>query len=133
MTVTSRVLRQALLPLLACASAPAWSQSPDPCKTQSNTIEINACAKQEFDAQDRSLNIAYQKVLGQIRTESTQSTTQKLVAAQRLWVQFRDADCMARESLFEGGTVHTVVYLQCLRDHTVQRIKDLDTQSWHGG
>jgi uncharacterized protein YecT (DUF1311 family) len=56
-----------------------------------------------------------------------------LVTAQRLWVQFRDAGCVAQESVYEGGTVHTAIYLQCIRDHTQQRIKDLDPLKWQGG
>jgi uncharacterized protein YecT (DUF1311 family) len=66
MNSTCRSLCNFVLSLVACAPGVAWSQAPDPCKTQSNTLEINACAKQQFDAQDRTLNLAYQRLLAQL-------------------------------------------------------------------
>ena len=83
--------------------------------------------------QDRLLNETYQKILWQLNTDTQQTTRENLIKAQRLWLQFRDADCVAQESLYDGGTVHTAVYLQCLRDHTTQRVKDLNPVKWQGG
>jgi hypothetical protein len=51
----------------------------------------------------------------------------------RLLVQFPDADCAARENVYDGGTADTAIHLQCLRDHTIQRIKYLDPMNWQGG
>ena len=119
--------------LLISASGFAAPPPSDSCDSPRSTIEVNRCAQQEFDVQDRLLNESYQKVLWQLNTDDQQTTREKLIKAQRLWVQFRDADCMAQESVYDGGTVHTAVYLQCLRDHTAQRIKDLSPFKWQGG
>jgi len=116
-------------------SAPGLTETPpsDACSSPRSTIEVNRCAQQEFDTQDRALNEAYQKVLSQLNTDYRQATRERLIIAQRLWIQFRDADCAAQESVYRGGTVHTAVLIECLRDHTAQRIKDLNPLAWQGG
>jgi len=133
MTATARIYSCYAVALLLSASGNTAPPPPDACSSPRSTMEINRCAQQEFDTQDRMLNEAYQKVLLQLNTDTQQSTRQKLIKAQRLWIQFRDADCTAQESVYDGGTVHTSVYLECLRDHTAQRIKDLDPLRWQGG
>lgn len=119
--------------LLISASGFAEPPPSESCDSPRGTLEVNRCAKQDLDAQDRLLNETYQKVLWQLNTDPQQTTREKLIKAQRLWVQFRDADCKAQESVYDGGTVHIAIYLACLRDHTVQRIKDLDPVKWQGG
>jgi uncharacterized protein YecT (DUF1311 family) len=120
--------------LLVSARGLADDPSLD-CRSPRGTIEINRCDQQEFETQDRLLNEVYQKVLAQLKSagKTEEATRERLISAQRLWIQFRNADCDARESVYDGGSVHTSVYLQCLRDHTAQRIKDLDPRNWQGG
>ena len=129
----NRVKLCCALMLLIASSGLAASPPSDPCNSPRSTLEVNRCAQQEFEAQDRVLNETYQKLLGQLNTEYQQGTRERLMKAQRLWIQFRDADCSAQESVYDGGTVHTAVLLQCLRDHTAQRISDLDPRKWQGG
>jgi uncharacterized protein YecT (DUF1311 family) len=121
------------LALVIFASGSATSQSSDPCTSEHSTLEVNRCAQQQLDTQDSLLNAAYQKLLVQLNNDYQQTTRAALIKAQRLWIQFRDADCTAQESVYDGGTVHTAVYLECLRDHTAQRFKDLDPLKWQGG
>jgi len=120
------------------ASPVALAQSNDPCQTLSSTIENNACAEQEFKAQDSILNGAYNRLLGELPAENSpgvggNSPRNLVIVAQRKWVTFRDADCSAHEKIFQNGSVRTVVYLDCLREHTEQRIKELDPRRWRGG
>ena len=133
MTSKSRLYWCYAIALGLSASGSAAPAPADVCSSPRSTLELNRCAQQEFEARDRVLNEAYQKVLSQLNTDTQQTTRQKLIKAQRLWIQFRDADCGAQESVYDGGTVHTSVYLGCLRDHTVQRIKDLAPFKWQGG
>jgi uncharacterized protein YecT (DUF1311 family) len=118
--------------LLISASGFGASSASDSCDAATAT-EVNRCVQQQFADQDRALNEAYQKILLQLNTDWQQSTRDGLIKAQRLWIQFRNADCKAQESVYDGGTVHTWVYLRCLRDHTAQRVKDLDPLNWQGG
>jgi uncharacterized protein YecT (DUF1311 family) len=121
------------LALVISVSGFATSQPAGSCTSPHSTLEVNRCAQQELDTQDRMLNAAYQKLLVRLNNDYQQTTRAALIKAQRFWIQFRDADCSAQESVYDGGTVHTAVYLECLRDHTAQRIKDLDPLKWQGG
>lgn len=115
-------------------SASAFGASPPSDSCDANTAaEVNRCVQQQFETQDRMLNESYQRILDLLNTDEQQSTRDRLIRAQRLWIQFRDADCKAQDSVYDGGSVHTWVYLRCLRDHTAQRINDLDPLRWQGG
>lgn len=110
----------------------------DPCETQSNTIEINACAKQQFDEQDKRLNSIYQALLKAIPVAnepgiSGESPGALLIKAQRRWIEFRDADCKAKFQLYAGGTIRNAIYLGCMQERTEQRIKELSGTEWQGG
>jgi uncharacterized protein YecT (DUF1311 family) len=59
------------------------------CGDEPNTLAIVECLQAKTKASDQSLNAAY-KVL-QARIDSAQR--QPLLTAQRLWVQYRDANC----------------------------------------
>jgi len=114
------------------------AQPADPCVTQSSTMEINACAKHQFDAQDRLLNQAYQAVIKNMAAENStgvsgESPRKLLIRSQRKWVEFRDADCLAMQKVFQNGSIRNAVYLDCLKTRTKQRIKELQPQDWQGG
>lgn len=128
-----------IVTLIFASVCPAsFAQSTDPCVTLSNTFENNACAQQKVNAQDLTLNRAYQSLLQQLASydepgESEAGSRKRLIAAQRKWIDFRDADCKAKERIYKGGSIHTVIYLDCIREHTEQRIKDLNPMLWQAG
>lgn len=114
----------------------AWAA--DPCETQNNTLEMNACAQQQFKAQDKLLNQAYQAALKVVPAQNDpgidgESPRAMLIKAQRRWLEFRDADCKAKYQVFAGGTIRNLVYLGCLQERTEQRIKELAPSEWLGG
>jgi uncharacterized protein YecT (DUF1311 family) len=106
----------------------------DPC-TLAGTININSCAKQKFESADRELNRAYSAVLKQLETyhDNGPATRKALIVSQRKWVEFRDADCTARQRLYQGGSVAAEIYLDCETKHTEQRIRELQPDSWSAG
>ncbi|GJJ01656.1 hypothetical protein RugamoR64_21940 [Duganella rhizosphaerae] len=126
-----RILIAALGALLpACALA----QGHDPCDTPRGTPEVNLCALQKFEKKDLQLNAAYQTVLKQLASYDNGAAMKKLlVVSQRKWVEFRDADCAARQSLYQGGTGGAESYHDCMTKHTEQRIKELQPDSWQAG
>jgi uncharacterized protein YecT (DUF1311 family) len=116
----------------------ALAQTNDLCETLSNTIEMNACAKQQFDVQDSLLNRAYSRLIAELPATNSQgvsgdSPRKLLVTAQRKWLAFRDADCSAQEKVYQNGSARTVMFLDCLRERTEQRIKELEPAKWQGG
>lgn len=46
--------------------------------------------------------------------------------------EFRNADCSARERIYQGGSVAAEVYTDCMTARTAQRIKELQQGSWQG-
>ena len=85
----------------------------------------------EYKARDRELNEAYRALIAALKPDDAGDTTDypavrtQLVAAQRAWVSFRDADCNASRKYYEQGTIRTAMHLGCLIERTVQRTKEL--------
>jgi len=114
------------------------AHAADPCATQNNTLEINACAEAQFDAQDKRLNEAYRTLLNALPDTndpgiSGDSPRRMLIKAQRKWLEFRDADCGAKYQLYAGGTIRNWTQLNCLRERTEQRVKELAEREWLQG
>ncbi|MER2178783.1 MAG: lysozyme inhibitor LprI family protein [Stenotrophomonas maltophilia] len=81
------------LAVLLCAAAPAFAQDVA-CNPGGNQLELNACADQEFKKADAELNAVYHQIVTRLAGEPV--ALAKVKAAQRLWVQLRDADLEAR-------------------------------------
>jgi uncharacterized protein YecT (DUF1311 family) len=75
----------ALLP----AEAEMFGPGFQPCGQKTSTLEVVQCVLAKTNSADRRLNAAYKAL--QARIEANQC--QPLLAAQRLWVQYRDANC----------------------------------------
>jgi uncharacterized protein YecT (DUF1311 family) len=89
--------------VLVSGFARAQTSPPDPCApTATSTVEMNLCAEQRFEAADHALNEAYQTLLSRLDGEHRGKTREKLIAAQRLGIRFRDAECAAEESVWGG-------------------------------
>src|SRR5690606_4679598 len=82
------VLMSASLP---CAAGEAYSASYSACVERSNgvTADMLDCIAAELATQDARLNAAYRTLTSQLGPERKQ----QLVATQRLWIQYRDANC----------------------------------------
>ena len=123
-------MHKLLIVLVCLLPLTAFAEAQDPCLTQRNTIEINACGQKQFEQSDRSLNQVYQSLLKKFSDKDTPDSQnsvvkQYLVNAQRAWVTFRENDCKAIYTYNEGGTIRTIAYLGCMTQHAAQRTKDL--------
>jgi uncharacterized protein YecT (DUF1311 family) len=94
-----------LLALLAAASPSAAQQG----------------GYQEADAE---LNRLYQKI--ESRLADSHDVRRELIAAQRAWIAFRDAECRFAASGVEGGSAYPQVYQACQEDLTRARIADFN-------
>jgi uncharacterized protein YecT (DUF1311 family) len=70
---------------------------------------------------DQRLNAAYKAM--QARIEPTQR--QPLVLAQRLWVQYRDANCGFYRT--QDGSIRQVQAAECVRSMTDDRARELES------
>ena len=69
---------------------------------------------------DAELNRLYQKL--ESRLMRRPEAKQELVAAQRVWIAFRDAECRFAASGVQGGSIYQQVYQGCLQDLTQARV-----------
>jgi uncharacterized protein YecT (DUF1311 family) len=112
----------ALLIVLATAlptRAQEKADIPDP-ECDGGTFDLVKCLEETTAKWDKRLNEAYRETL----TEGPKEQQAQLRAAQRLWVQFRDANCKYY-GLSEGSIRH-VLYGSCMLDMTKARAKELE-------
>lgn len=100
------------LPLAAHAADPDWPKSCD-----ENQMAMNACAYQRWQKADRELNALYGKLM-------KQSDADKLQAAQRAWLQYRDLECAYEGADAEGGSLQPQEIADCKNRLTRQRVAD---------
>lgn len=104
-----------LVPLLAFS---------DCSEKQGNTAELKQCWQEEYQKADKELNILYAQLMTKLDAEGKE----KLKKAQRIWIQFRDADAEFSADRNRGGTFAGVAQIGTLGDLTRQRIKELKVQ-----
>jgi uncharacterized protein YecT (DUF1311 family) len=84
---------------------------------------MNACAGAALAGADASLNALYKQIQEHVNSDAGLKT--RLVAAQRAWLAFRDAECKFSTSGVEAGSAFPMVQAQCLQGVTEKRIVDL--------
>ena len=85
-----------------------------------NTFQMVECLKARTAQWDKRLNVAYEKTV----QDAGSAQRDQLRAAQRLWVQYRDANC-----LYYGlgeGTIARLDAGECMRSMTEARAKELE-------
>lgn len=94
-------MKKTLLPLLFVLILPAAAQAQDqadPCDEAETTVEINTCLQQDFERADAELNRVYRAAMAHIDgadhvpADKRQEWKEKLRAAQRDWVAFKEKD-----------------------------------------
>jgi uncharacterized protein YecT (DUF1311 family) len=104
------------------AAAQHMNAKDAPCQAVGFGAEETRCFLDEARRADQELNALYTKI-HDVLSSSEQG---QLQAAQRLWIHFRDANCAAERSLYNGGSAAPMVYAACLGAETRQRAADLN-------
>jgi uncharacterized protein YecT (DUF1311 family) len=116
-----------LLAAFLCCDSMARAQhmnsSGAPCRNVAVTLAMENCFDKAYRAADSGLNQTYRQISKVLQPDDLE----RLKAAQRLWVQFRDATCTAESDLYSGGTASAPAYSACLEELTRQRTADLKT------
>ena len=107
------------------AAAFAFAGEPgDPDATcDGNTYEIVECLKAKTAQWDKRMTIAYSQAL----MDAQPKQREQLRVAQRLWVQYRDANC-----LYYGlgeGTIARIETGYCMMDLTKTRAQELESKT----
>ena len=104
--------------------APGWSRDVwagfQPCGKGTSTLAVVECIQEKITAADRRLNAAYKALQAQIDA----SQRQPLLAAQRLWVRYRDANCGFYG--VQDGSIRQVQAAECIRSMTEDRARELE-------
>lgn len=95
-----------------------------PCENAQDQVTLNQCANEEFAAADKKLNASYREI--QKRLADDPDTKKLLVAAQRAWMKFRDAECAFSSSSSGGGSIQPMLIANCQAQLTSERSKQLD-------
>jgi uncharacterized protein YecT (DUF1311 family) len=85
-----------------------------------NTYEMVQCLQGRTAQWDKRMTVAYQQAL----KDAVPQLRQHLRAAQRLWIQYRDANC-----LYYGmgeGTIARIEAGECMRSMTEARARQLE-------
>ena len=111
-----------LLAVMASLPAKAEMFGPgfQPCGKETSTPAVVECVEAKINAADRRLNAAYKALQAQIDN----AQRQPLLAAQRLWVQYRDANCAFYGT--HDGSIRQVQAAECLRSMTEDRARELE-------
>ncbi|WP_373635558.1 lysozyme inhibitor LprI family protein [Yoonia sp. SS1-5] len=115
-------------------SAQGWDVTPDCIGAAANlcqetpggstTVGIGACLAAEIAVWDEILNEEYQARRAEF-SASAAELADALRDAQRAWIAFRDADCDLRYTLFQGGSIRSIVGANCRLSKTAQRAIEL--------
>jgi len=107
--------------VLAFASAAFAGDQRDPEQScDGNTFQMVECLKARTAQWDKRMTIAYQQAL----KDAGEKQREQLRSAQRLWIQYRDANC-----LYYGlgeGTIARIDAGECMRNMTKARAEELE-------
>jgi uncharacterized protein YecT (DUF1311 family) len=102
-------------------AAPASSQPKINCTNPSSNPEYKECAYRAYEASDKKLNQVYKPILSRLKGKEQQ----KLIAAQSIWIKFRDANCDFEVYANRDGTGYSGFLSNCLERMTKTRIDEL--------
>ena len=119
-----------MVALLLMAS-PALADDALNCKDPQDQNTMTQCAALDFEKADKMLNEIWPKLKSdaQASDEGTGKTeyADALLASQRAWITFRDAECTWQAMEMHGGSGEPMLLYGCKARLTHQRIKQLQT------
>jgi uncharacterized protein YecT (DUF1311 family) len=118
---TETVMRLILLMSIVWA-LPAVAVADD-CENATVQRVMNECADLAFRRADGELNALFKEMRRQLKGDA--GAEKPLIAAERAWIAFRDAECAFSASNSKGGSIYPMVYSGCLEKLTRTRIADL--------
>jgi len=92
------------------------------CVNPMTQAAMNTCAGEIAKKSDAELNALYKQVEQRLEGEGEKKV--RLVAAQRSWIAFRNAECRFMASGANGGSIYLMVSNQCFDGLTKKRIED---------
>jgi uncharacterized protein YecT (DUF1311 family) len=118
-------------PLLILMAAPAFADDSLDCKDPMDQATMTQCAGLDFEKADKELNALWPQFKADAE-ESDKDTGKHeyidaLLASQRAWITFRDAECALQAMAMHGGSGEPMLLYGCMARLTQERIKQLQT------
>ena len=119
------------LAIIILVAVPAHADEALDCKDPKDQSSMTQCAAQDFEMADKALNQIWPKLKAD--AEASDKDTGKtenadaLLASQRAWLAFRDAECAWQAMEMHGGSGEPMLLYGCQARLTQQRIKQLQT------
>ena len=97
-------------------------------------LDMDRAAGLAHQRADAAMNVQYRATMARMRTmdgyhapdaQTGPSYENALLASQRAWLKFRDAECVIEGYQFRGGSAQPMAQSQCLADVTKQRTQQL--------
>ena len=107
---------------LACSSNPALAVD---CANALDQATMGMCAAQAYEQANVELNSLYKQALQRLKDDDGQM--KRMVAAERAWIGFRDAECKFVSGPSIGGSANGMELSNCLASLTQKRSADLKT------
>jgi uncharacterized protein YecT (DUF1311 family) len=120
MMATLRILSAVASICLVARAALAGDQGDPAQSCDGSTFEMVECLKGKTAQWDKRMTVAYQQAM----KDAGSAQRDQLRAAQRLWIQYRDANC-----LYYGmgeGTIARIDAGACMRSMTEARARELE-------
>lgn len=119
--MTKRLMVIAAMAAVLMTAAARAGDAGDPDETcDGSTPEMVDCLAVKTARWDKRMTIAYQQAM----KDAAARQRDQLRAAQRLWIQYRDANCLYYD--LGEGTIARVDAGECLRRMTEARARELE-------
>lgn len=116
-------MRAVLIVVLGLGTGSAVAQTAAPaCDPNQTQIDLTQCHADEAARWDDLLNIIYRRVIQTLDAEGEE----RLRAAQRAWITYRDLTCEMERMRYDGGSIAPMIEAQCTARLTEQRTRDLE-------
>ena len=116
---------------LVLMAMPARADDALDCKEPLDQNTMTRCAGSDFEKADKELNELWPEL--KVDAEANDKDTGKheyadaLLASQRAWIVFRDAECIWQGYEAHGGSLEPMIVNGCSARLTRDRIKQLQT------
>lgn len=122
-----RAVLSATFIVLICT--PAAAQDAPDCANQMDQSTMTQCAGIDFDKADVELNRIWPEIKAGAQESDAGSGKSEhldaLMASQRAWLAYRDAECVWQGFEAHGGSMEPMLVNACLAEMTNKRIKEL--------
>ena len=103
------------------------------CNTTGSSIQDVKCSNDKLKQTEARLKVDYQRLLTELDKITLSDPVRlaelkpKLIASQKAWELFREAECKAVRVWYSGGTLQESLHSECLNALAKNRIEQLNS------